>query len=116
MNYLTAFLVGGLICGLGQLFLDYTNYTPAHLLVTMVTVGAILTGLGLFQPLIDFAGAGVTALVINFGHVVTKGVLNEVNRNGFLGLFAGILELGSVGISASIVIGFLMAAIFRPKE
>lgn len=116
MNYLTAFLVGGLICGLGQLFLDYTNYTPAHLLVSMVILGAILTGLGLFQPLIDFAGAGMTALVINFGHVVTKGVLTEVDRKGFLGLFAGVLELGSVGISASIVIGFLMAAIFRPKE
>ena len=116
MNYLTAFLVGGLICALGQLILDYTKFTPAHLLVALVVMGAILTGLGLFQPLIDFAGAGVTSLVINFGHVLTKGVLAEIEQEGYLGLFSGILEIGSVGISASIVIGFLMAAIFRPKE
>ncbi|MCK8825169.1 SpoVA/SpoVAEb family sporulation membrane protein [Fuchsiella alkaliacetigena] len=116
MNYLLAFLVGGFICGLGQLFLDLTNYTPAHLLVILVVSGAVLTGLGLYQPIIDFAGGGVTVLVINFGHVLAKGVLAEVERLGFLGLFAGILEIGSIGISASIVLGFLMSVIFRPKE
>lgn len=111
-----AFLVGGLVCGLGQLFLDFTNYTPAHLLVVLVVIGAILTGLGLFQPIIDFAGAGITVLVINFGHVLTKGVLVETKQEGLLGVFAGILEVGSVGVSASVVIGFLMASIFKPKE
>ncbi|SJZ62340.1 stage V sporulation protein AE [Selenihalanaerobacter shriftii] len=116
MNYLTAFLVGGLVCGLGQIFLDFTNYTPAHLLVILVVIGAILTGLGWFQPIIDFAGAGITVPVINFGHVLTKGVLTEVEREGILGLFAGILEVGSTGVSASVVIGFLMAVIFHPKE
>lgn len=116
MNYLTAFLVGGLICGLGQLFLDFTNYTPAHLLVILVVTGAIMTGLGIFQPIINFAGAGITVPVINFGHVLAKGVLNEVERQGFLGLFSGVLEVGSAGVSASVIIGFLMAAIFYPKE
>jgi stage V sporulation protein AE len=116
LGYLTAFLVGGLVCGLGQIFLDFTNYTPAHLLVLMVILGALLTGIGWFQPIIDFAGAGITVPVINFGHVLTKGVLIEVERKGFLGLFAGILEVGSTGVSASVVIGFLMAVIFHSKE
>ncbi|PRX26703.1 stage V sporulation protein AE [Orenia metallireducens] len=114
--YLMSFLVGGLICGLSQLFLDYTNYTPAHLLVTMVVTGAVLTGLGIYDYLIDIAGAGVTVPVMNFGYILTKGVLNEAQKGGFLGLFAGVLEVGSIGVSASIIIGFLMAAIFRPKE
>ncbi|GAB6098976.1 stage V sporulation protein AE [Halanaerocella petrolearia] len=116
MSYLMAFLIGGLICGLGQLFLDFTNYTPAHLLVLLVVIGSLLTGLGLTQPLIDLAGAGVTVPVMNFGFILTKGVLLEVERDGFLGLFTGVLEIGSAGVSAAIVIGFLMAAIFRPKE
>src|SRR6056297_626074 len=105
-SYLAAFLVGGLICGLGQLFLDYTNYTPAHLLVVLVVIGSFLMGVGLAEPLIDFAGAGVTVLVMNFGFILTKGVLMEVGRNGFLGLFTGVLEVGSAGVSAAIVIGF----------
>ena len=114
--YLMAFLVGGFICALGQLFLDFTNYTPAHLLVLVVVTGSILSGLGLYQPLIDLAGAGVTVPVMNFGNILTEGVLMEVERDGFLGLFAGVLEQGSIGITASIILGFLIAAIFKPKE
>ncbi len=76
-NLLTAFLIGGLICGLGQIFLDNTDYKPAHLLVGLVVFGAILTGLGWYEPLIKFAGAGVTILVSNFGNILTKGVLVE---------------------------------------
>ncbi len=114
--YLMSFLVGGLICSLGQLFLDTTKYTPAHLLVTLVVIGAILTGLGIYDNLIEVAGAGVTVPVMNFGYILTKGVLSEVKSGGFLGLFAGVLEVGSAGVSASIIIGFLIAAIFRPKE
>ncbi|AGB40568.1 stage V sporulation protein AE [Halobacteroides halobius DSM 5150] len=116
MVYLMAFLVGGLICGLGQLFLDYTSYTPAHLLVIMVVIGSLLMGVGLAQPLIDLAGAGVTVPVMNFGFILTKGVLLEIKRKGFLGLFTGVLEVASAGVSAAIIIGFLMAAIFKPKE
>lgn len=115
-GYLAAFLVGGLICGLGQLFLDFTNYTPGHLLVILVIIGAILTGIGVYPWLIETAGAGVTVLVMNFGYILTRGVLLEVNQGGILGLFAGVLEKASIGVSAAIIIGFLMAAIFKPKE
>ncbi len=116
ITYLTAFLVGGLICALSQLFLDYTKYTVAHVLVLLVVTGTILTSLELYDPLIEFAGAGVTVPVINFGNILTSGVLMEVERDGVLGLFAGVLEKGSVGITASIIIGFLIAVIFKPKE
>ncbi|WP_027340012.1 stage V sporulation protein AE [Halonatronum saccharophilum] len=114
--YIMAFLVGGLICGLGQIFLDFTKYTPAHLLVIVVVIGSILTGLGLYEPLVEFAGAGVTVPVMNFGNILTQGVLVETKRGGFLGLFSGILEIGGTGVAAAILIGFIMAAIFRPKE
>lgn len=114
-NYFTAFLIGGLICGLGQIFLDNTNYKPAHLLVALVVLGAVFTGLGWYEPLIKFAGAGVTIPVSNFGNILTKGVLMEAGRDGLLGLFKGLLEVGSAGISASVIIAFFMAVIFNPK-
>ena len=114
--YLMAFLVGGLICALGQLFLDYTDYSPGHLLVILVIIGAILTGLGIYPYLLDVAGAGVSVLVMNFGYILTRGVLMEVNQESLLGLFAGVLEKGSIGVSAAILIGFLMSVIFKPKQ
>ncbi|MGM0501268.1 MAG: stage V sporulation protein AE [Bacillota bacterium] len=116
VEYLLAFIAGGLICGLGQLMLDFTAYTPAHLLVLLVVIGSILTGLGFYSDLIDLVGAGVTVPVMNFGFVLTKGVLIEVEKNGFLGLFTGVLELASAGVSAAIIIGFLVALIFKPQE
>src|SRR5690554_1884085 len=115
-NYLTAFLIGGLICVLGQLFLDNTRYTPAHLLVALVVLGSIFTGLGWYEPLIKFAGAGMTIPVSNFGYVLTKGVLEEAGRDGLMGLFKGLLETASAGISASVVIAFFIALIFNPKS
>ncbi|HLV10582.1 MAG TPA: stage V sporulation protein AE [Halanaerobiales bacterium] len=115
-NYLTAFLIGGLICVLGQLFLDNTKYTPAHLLVALVVLGSIFTGLGWYEPLIKFAGAGMTVPVSNFGYVLTRGVLEEASRDGLMGLFKGLLETASAGISASVVIAFFIALIFNPKS
>ena len=115
-SYVMAFLVGGLICGVGQLFLDFTNYTPGHLLVILVVTGSILTGIGVYPKLIELAGAGVSVLVMNFGYILTKGVLLEVNQDGLMGLLSGILEKASIGVSAAIIIGFLMAVIFKPKE
>lgn len=115
-NYFTAFLVGGLICGLGQIFLDNTKYKPAHLLVSLVVIGAILSGLGLYDPLIEFAGAGVTIPVSNFGNILTKGVVSEGDKYGLLGLFKGVLEVASAGVSASVIIAFFVALIFRPKR
>ncbi len=114
-NFFTAFLIGGLICGLGQIFLDNTKYKPAHLLVGLVVLGAILTGLGWYEPLIKFAGAGVTTPVSSFGNILTKGVLMEAEKDGLLGLFKGLLEVGSAGISASVIIAFFIAILFKSK-
>ncbi len=115
-NYLTAFLVGGFICALGQVFLDNTRYTPAHLLVGLVVLGSIFTGLNWYEPLIKFAGAGVTTPVSNFGYVLTKGVLEAASKDGLFGLFQGVLEIASAGVSASVIIAFFIAAIFNPKQ
>lgn len=115
MMILKAFLVGGLICALSQIFLDNTKYTPAHLLVILVVLGAFLTPFGIYDWLLDFAGAGVGIPVSNFGYSLTKGVLLEADRDGFLGLFRGVLEIASVGVSASVIFGFLIAVIFKPK-
>ena len=116
IEYLLSFVVGGLICASGQLFLDFTNFTPAHLLVLLVILGCILTGLGLYAPLINLTGAGVTVPVMNFGYILTKGVLVEVEKSGALGLFTGVLEIASAGVSAAIIISFLIAVIFKPQE
>ncbi len=113
---LKAFLVGGLICTLGQIVLDKTRYTPAHLSVFLVVTGSILTALGIYDWLIDFAGAGVGIPVSNFGYILTKGVLIEAERDGFLGLFRGVLEVASAGVSASVIFGFLIAVFFKPKN
>ena len=115
-NYFTAFLVGGLICGLGQLVLDNTKYRAAHLLVGLVVLGSIFTALEWYEPLINFAGAGVTVPVSSFGHILTKGVITEAGRDGFLGLLKGVLEVASAGVSASVIIAFFMALIFSPRQ
>ncbi|MFW6279209.1 MAG: stage V sporulation protein AE [Bacillota bacterium] len=115
-NYFTAFLVGGFICALGQLFLDNTKYTSAHLLVGYVVLGSVFTALEWYQPLIKFAGAGVTVPVASFGNILTKGVLTEAGRDGFLGLLKGVLEVASAGVSASVIIAFFMALIFSPRQ
>lgn len=115
-SFSMAFVIGGLICALGQIFLDCTTYKPGHLLVLLVVVGAVLTGLGLYEPLVDLAGAGATVPVASFGHVLTRGVLMEVDRDGAIGLFRGTMEVAGGGITASILFGFLISIIFRPKE
>ncbi|MFW6035575.1 MAG: stage V sporulation protein AE [Halothermotrichaceae bacterium] len=115
-SYLTAFLVGGLVCALSQIFLDNTNYTPAHLLVGLVVLGSIFTGLGWYEPIIKFAGAGITIPVSNFGYVLTKGVLDAIVKDGLFGLFKGVLETASSGVSASVIIAFFIALVFNPKN
>lgn len=116
MLILKAFIVGGIICALGQVFLDNTKYTPAHLLVSLVVIGSVLTALGIYDKLVEFAGSGATVPVSNFGYILTKGVLAEAKRDGLLGLFKGVLEVGSAGVSASVIFGFLAAILFRPKR
>lgn len=114
-TFLTAFLVGGLICVIGQLLMDLTNLTPAHVLCSLVVLGGILSGLGLYEPLIKFAGAGATVPITSFGNALVEGALGEVKKDGFIGVLSGIFNVTSAGISAAIIFGFLTAVIFKPK-
>ncbi|MBT9173249.1 MAG: hypothetical protein DDT21_01643 [Syntrophomonadaceae bacterium] len=114
-TYLTAFLVGGLICVIGQLLLDLTPLTPAHVLSGMVVAGAVLSGLGLYEPLVQFAGAGATVPISSFGDALVKGAVAEAERSGIIGVLTGMFKLTSSGITAAIVFGFFIALLFKPK-
>lgn len=114
-SYLTAFLVGGGICLLAQLLLDLTPLTPAHVLVILVVAGGVLGGLGLYEPLIKFAGAGATLPISSFGNALAKGAMAEAARSGPIGILTGVFELTSAGITMSIVLGFFFALFFNPK-
>lgn len=114
-SYLTAFLVGGLICALAQLLFDLTTLTPAHVLTLFVVIGGILSGLGLYEPLVRFAGAGATVPITSFGHQLVQGALRELETHGPIGVLAGIFDLSSAGITAAIIFGFVVALIFNPK-
>ncbi len=114
-TYLTAFLVGGLICLVGQLLLDLTPLTPAHVLSGMVVAGAVLSGLGLYEPLVQFAGAGATVPISSFGDALVKGAVAEAERSGIIGILTGMFKLTSSGITAAIVFGFFAALVFKPR-
>ncbi|KAB2952103.1 stage V sporulation protein AE [Heliorestis acidaminivorans] len=113
--YFWAFLVGGLICVIGQLMFDLAKLTPAHTMSILVVVGAILGGLGLYEPLIDFAGAGATVPITSFGNALVKGALQEAENTGLVGILTGIFEVTSAGISAAIIFGFIAALLAKPK-
>ena len=115
-DYLRAFFVGGMRCVIGQLLIDFTKLTPARILVAYVVAGTILTVLGLYQPLVDFAGCGATIPLTGFGYSLGKGVIEGVEKNTFLGIFSGGLSNTSAGITAAILFGFIIALIFKPKE
>lgn len=115
MTFVWAFIVGGLICVIGQLLMDVFKLTPAHTMSTLVVSGAILDGFGLYEPLIDFAGAGVTVPITSFGNSLVHGALAEAERNGLIGIITGIFEVTSAGVSAAIIFSFLAALIFKPK-
>lgn len=114
-TYLTAFLVGGTICVLGQLILDFTNFTPGHVLSGFTVAGGILGGLGLYDRLIEFAGAGATMPISSFGNALVKGAIMEAERSGVVGVLTGMFELTSTGITAAIIFGFLTALVFNPE-
>lgn len=114
-QFIWAFLVGGGICVVGQLMFDIFRLTPAHTMVTLVVAGAILGGLGLYEPLIKFAGAGATIPICSFGNSLLKGALLEAKRDGLIGVITGIFEVTSAGISSAIIFGFLASLLFRPK-
>ncbi|WP_066638926.1 stage V sporulation protein AE [Desulfolucanica intricata] len=113
--YLWAFVVGGLICVIGQLLLDVVKLTPAHTMSTLVVSGAVLDGLGLYEPLIDFAGAGATVPITSFGNSLVHGAMAEAETTGLVGILTGIFEVTSAGISAAIIFGFMASLLFRPK-
>lgn len=116
MDYVKAFLVGGLLCLLGQLLIDKTRFTPARILVGYVVTGVILGGLGLYQPLIDFAGAGASVPLTGFGALLARGVREAVDKQGFQGIFTGGLTAAAAGITAAILFGLLAAILFKPKD
>ncbi|RKD29006.1 stage V sporulation protein AE [Thermohalobacter berrensis] len=114
-KFIWAFIVGGAICVIGQIMMDVFKLTPAHTTSTLVVVGAILGGLGLYEPLIKFAGAGASVPISSFGNSLVKGALMEAKKSGIVGVLTGIFEVTSAGVSAAIIFGFLAALIFRPK-
>ena len=114
--YLWAFVIGGLFCAVGQTLIDYTKLTPARILVSYVVAGVVLGALGLYKPLIDFAGAGATVPITGFGNTLVEGVKQAVDEKGFLGVLTGGLTGAAGGITAAILFGLLTALIFKPKE
>lgn len=115
MIFVNAFIVGGIICVIGQILLDVVKLTPAHTLSTLVVSGAILDGVGLYEPLIDFAGAGVTVPITSFGNALVHGAMAQAEQNGWIGILTGIFEVTSAGISSAIIFSFLAAVVFKPK-
>ena len=111
-----AFAVGGMLCSLGEILIDYTKLTPARILVTYVISGVILGALGLYDPIVEYAGAGATVPLTGFGNNLAKGVREAVDSSGFIGIFTGGITAAAAGITAALVFGLITALIFRSKE
>lgn len=114
-DYIWCFIIGGFICVIGQILIDKTKITPARILVLFVTIGAILGGLGIYDKLIDLAGAGATVPITGFGANLAKGAVKSVKESGLLGAFTGGLKAASGGISAAIFFGYVASLISKPK-
>ncbi len=116
MEFLKAFLIGGIICAVGQVLIDYTKLTPARILVSFVVAGVVLGALGWYQPLVDFAGAGASVPLTGFGNLLAKGVREAIGKDGLLGVLTGGLTATAGGITAAMIFGLIVALIFRPKD
>ncbi len=116
LEYLKAFLVGGAFCAIGQLLIDLTKLTPARILVSYVVSGVVLGGLGVYQPLVDFAGAGATVPLTGFGNLLAKGVKKAIDADGFLGIFTGGFTSSAAGITAAVLFGLIVAFIFKRTD
>ena len=116
MEYLNAFLCGGILCAIGQILIDKTKLTPARILTGYVVAGVILSAAGLYQPLADWGGAGASVPLTGFGHLLAKGVKEAVAQKGWLGVLTGGLTASAGGIAAAVVFGVLMAAIFKAGD
>lgn len=115
MQLVRCFVIGGIICIIGQILIDKTKLTPARILVIFVTTGAILGGLGIYKYLVDFAGAGATVPLTGFGYNLAKGAIEEVSKSGLIGAFIGGTKAAAGGISAAIFFGYIASLISRPK-
>lgn len=115
MDYAKAFLFGGIICALSQILLDRTKLLPGRVMVLLVCSGAVLSAVGLYQPFVDYAGAGATVPLLGFGHLLFKGVREGVDQYGVLGLFMGGFKASAVGISAALIFSYLASLVFKPK-
>lgn len=115
-KYIIAFLVGGAICLIGQALIDFTKLTPARILVGYVVGGVILTAIGIYEPLVEFAGAGATVPLSGFGYSLAKGVEKAVEEYGLMGVLSGGLTATAAGITAAILFGFIMSLIFKSDE
>ncbi|NLN41938.1 MAG: stage V sporulation protein AE [Clostridiales bacterium] len=116
MEYIRAFITGGLICVIGQILIDKTNLTSARILVLFVTLGVVLTGLGIYEHIVEFGGAGATVPLPGFGYALAKGAIKGVKEKGILGAFSGGIMATAGGIAAAIVFGYLTAVLFDPKS
>ena len=115
MDYLIAFLVGGAICAVVQIFMEFTKLLPGRLMVGLVCIGAVLAAVGIYKPFSEWAGAGATVPLIGFGNLLFTGVKEAVDKEGFIGLFYGGLERSAVGISAALILSYFGSLIFKPK-
>ena len=115
MDYLKAFLIGGLICALAQILLDRTKLMPGRIMVLLVCSGAVLGALQIYQPFQEFAGAGASVPLIGFGNLLWNGVREAVDKEGFIGIFLGGFKASAAGISAALIFGYLASLIFEPK-
>ena len=115
MDYVKAFLIGGLICALVQLLMEKTKLLPGRIMVLLVVSGTVLSALGLYEPMLEFAGAGVSVPLLGFGHMLMNGVREATAEAGILGLFAGGFRAGAVGTSAALIFGYLASLVFRSK-
>ena len=116
LDYLKAFAVGGVLCAVGQFLIDKTKLTPARILTAYVVAGVILGAVGLYQPLVDWAGAGATVPLTGFGNTLAKGVKQAVESDGLLGVFTGGFTASAAGICAAVFFGIVIALIFKPRE
>lgn len=116
MDFLKAFIIGGCFCLIGQILIDKTKLTPARILVSYVVLGVVLSGIGFYEYLAEFAGAGATVPLTGFGHAIARGVREAVQEQGFLGIFTGGLKATAGGITAAITAGLLVSFIFKAKD
>ena len=116
MDYLKAFVVGGIICVFAQILIDKTKMTPARILVLLVVSGVVLTALGVYEPIVQFAGAGATVPLCGFGYLMAKGVEEAIKNQGMLGIFTGGLTAGAAGISAAVLCGYIAALCTKSKD